>query len=78
MQLIIKLTVAVCLTDEEITTGLIDIVFGIEDAQVPKKWLIMKIDEIIDLTICVNASFRTAELLWLCKSIINVDVFHGT
>lgn len=63
----IILTVADCLTDDDITTGFIDIFLKVY-AKVALKQLIMKNNEKINL-ICANASFRTAELLWLCKSI---------
>lgn len=69
-----KLTVADCFTDEATTTGLIDM-FLEECATVltrPKS--IIKNSEKINL-ICVNTSFRTAELLWLYKSIETSTVF---
>jgi len=60
-------TVAVCLTDADITTGLMDM-FALECAKIVLKQIIITNSEKINL-ICVNASFRTADFLWLCKSI---------
>jgi len=48
--------------------------FALKYAKVKLKRLIMKNSEKINF-ICVNASFRTAELLWLCKSIEMLTIF---
>lgn len=67
------LTVAVCLTDEDITTGFMAML-STDFAKVMVKQLITKNNEIINL-ICVNASFRIAELFWLYKSIEMSTIF---
>lgn len=67
------LTVAVCLTDEDITTGFMDML-STDFAKVLVKQWITKTNEKINL-ICVNARFRIAELFWLCKSIEMSTIF---
>lgn len=69
------LTVADCLTDEDMTTGLIDIFLEeYATAVLFAKQSIIKNSEKIN-SICVTVSFRTAELLWLYKSIEMSQIF---